>query len=69
MRKASQAAGRPFRNLEDRGVVVFMDYRFSTRYLTRFLPAWIRDRLHTIEDCNGSLEGAVSVFYAPSNSK
>ena len=69
MRKASQAAGRPFRNLDDRGVVVFMDYRFSTRYLTRFLPAWIRDRLHTVEDCGGSLERAVSTFYTTPHSR
>lgn len=69
MRKASQAAGRPFRNLNDRGVVVFMDYRFSTRYLTRFLPAWIRERLRTVEDRSGSLESAVSAFYTASNSK
>jgi len=69
MRKASQVAGRPFRNLDDRGVVVFMDYRFSTRYLTRFLPAWIRDRLEVVEDRSGSLESAVSAFYTASNSK
>jgi DNA excision repair protein ERCC-2 len=69
MRKASQAAGRPFRNLDDRGVVVFMDYRFSTRYLTRFLPAWIRARLRTVEDRSGSLESVVSTFYTTPNSK
>ena len=30
MKKASQAAGRPIRTLDDRGAIVFLDYRFST---------------------------------------
>jgi DNA excision repair protein ERCC-2 len=64
MRKASQAAGRPFRNLDDRGVAVFLDYRYSTRYLSHFLPLWIGQRLKTVEDC--SLEDIVSGFYAKS---
>jgi DNA excision repair protein ERCC-2 len=68
MRKASQAAGRPFRNLDDRGVVVFMDYRFCTKYLTRYLPSWIRERLRSIEDLDGELKSAVSHFYTAQGS-
>jgi len=64
MRRASQAAGRPFRNLDDRGVVVFLDYRFSTRYLRRFLPKWISSRLKTVEDSDGVLEEIILKFYA-----
>ena len=30
MKKASQAAGRPVRTLEDKGAIVFLDYRYST---------------------------------------
>jgi len=63
MRKASQAAGRPFRNLDDRGVVVFMDYRFSTGYVRRFLPAWIKERIHEVDDAPGALERVVRDFY------
>jgi DNA excision repair protein ERCC-2 len=63
MRKASQAAGRPFRNLDDRGVVVFMDYRYSTRYLANLLPEWIRSRLKSVEECE-SLDSAVLNFYS-----
>lgn len=63
MRKASQAAGRPFRNLDDRGVVVFMDYRFASGYLRRFLPQWIRDRLIPVEDTAGSLSSLLTKFY------
>lgn len=63
MRKASQAAGRPFRNLGDRGVVVFMDYRFASPYLRRLLPAWIRERIIVVEDQEGSLSSLISGFY------
>ncbi len=63
MRKASQAAGRPFRNLDDRGVVVFMDYRFSTSYVKRFLPAWIKERIHEVEDDPGALQRVVRDFF------
>jgi len=63
MRKASQAAGRPFRNLDDRGVVVFMDYRFSSGYVRRFLPAWIKERIHEVDDAPGALERVVRDFY------
>lgn len=63
MRKASQAAGRPFRNLDDRGVVVFMDYRYATRYLANFLPQWIRGRIRMVED-GAPLDGIICGFYA-----
>jgi len=62
MRKASQAAGRPFRNLDDRGVVVFLDYRYSTRYLENFLPLWIRERLKVVDEYI-SLENILTDFY------
>ena len=65
MRKASQAAGRPFRNLDDRGAIVFMDYRFATAYLDRFLPSWIRERLHEVEDIEGDLKRIIGEFYMP----
>jgi DNA excision repair protein ERCC-2 len=48
MKKASQAAGRPIRTLEDKGAIVFMDYRFATSYCRSFLPAWINNGLKTL---------------------
>jgi DNA excision repair protein ERCC-2 len=62
MRKASQAAGRPFRNLDDRGVVVFLDYRYSTRYLESFLPRWIRERIKVVDEYI-SLGNILADFY------
>jgi DNA excision repair protein ERCC-2 len=50
MKKASQAAGRPIRTLEDKGAIIFLDYRFATLYCQRFLPSWIRDNLKILSD-------------------
>jgi DNA excision repair protein ERCC-2 len=38
MKKASQAAGRPIRTLEDKAAMIFLDYRFSTPYCRQFFP-------------------------------
>jgi DNA excision repair protein ERCC-2 len=62
MRKASQSAGRPFRNLDDVGAVIFLDYRYSTRFLAAYLPSWIRERLRTVDDGEPIAE-AVGEFY------
>jgi DNA excision repair protein ERCC-2 len=43
MTRAIQAAGRPVRRLDDRGVIVLLDQRFSTPYLSRFIPSWLTD--------------------------
>ncbi|UCF44843.1 MAG: ATP-dependent DNA helicase [Candidatus Bathyarchaeota archaeon] len=48
MKKASQAAGRPVRTLEDRGAIVFLDYRFATNYCRRFLPSWMSNGLKVL---------------------
>lgn len=48
MKKASQAAGRPVRTLEDRGAIVFLDYRFATNYCRRFLPSWMSKGLKVL---------------------
>jgi len=62
MRKASQSAGRPFRNLDDVGAIVFLDYRYSTRFLAAYLPSWIRERVRTVDEGEPIAE-AVAEFY------
>jgi DNA excision repair protein ERCC-2 len=62
MRKASQSAGRPFRNLDDIGAVIFLDYRYSTRFLAAYLPSWIRERVLTVDEGEPIAE-AVAEFY------
>lgn len=48
--RAIQAAGRPVRRLDDRGVIVLLDQRFGTPYLSRFIPSWLSDVIQVIPD-------------------
>jgi DNA excision repair protein ERCC-2 len=63
MKKASQAAGRPIRTLDDRGAIVFLDYRFSTAYCKSFLPSWVTSGMKVLPDKPGLLATAVSDFF------
>ncbi|MGA2386583.1 MAG: helicase C-terminal domain-containing protein [Candidatus Bathyarchaeia archaeon] len=63
MKKASQAAGRPIRTLDDMGAIVFLDYRFSTSYCRSFLPCWITDGMKTLPNEKGVLAQEISGFF------
>jgi len=63
MKKASQAAGRPIRTLEDRGAMTFLDYRFATIYCRRFLPSWIRENLKILPDKSGAITSELRHFF------
>ncbi len=63
LKKASQAAGRPVRTLEDRGAIIFLDYRFATRYCQRFFPLWIRRGIKTLPDEDGSIARELILFF------
>lgn len=63
MKKASQAAGRPIRTLEDKGAMVFLDYRFGAIYCQSFLPSWIRDNLRILPDENGAIAQELIHFF------
>ena len=63
MKKASQAAGRPIRTLEDRAAMVFLDYRFSTAYCQRFLPSWIRGNLKVLPSADGAIAKELDNFF------
>jgi DNA excision repair protein ERCC-2 len=64
MKRAFQAAGRPLRTPDDRAAIVFLDYRFATRYCRGFMPEWIRCRMKTLPDENGLLAQTVRAFFA-----
>ncbi len=64
MKKASQAAGRPIRTLEDRGAIVFMDYRFATSYCRSFLPSWIADGMKVLPNEEGVLAREINEFFS-----
>ena len=63
MKKASQAAGRPIRTLDDRGAIVFLDYRFATNYCRGFLPAWITNGMKTLPNEKDALAREISNFF------
>jgi Rad3-related DNA helicase len=63
MKKASQAAGRPIRTLDDRGAIVFLDYRFSTSYCRSFLPSWISNEMKTLPNEKDVLGNGIRDFF------
>ena len=63
MKKASQAAGRPIRTLNDLGAIVFMDYRFAAPYCRNFLPSWITNNMKTVADKKGELVREINNFF------
>jgi DNA excision repair protein ERCC-2 len=63
LKKASQTAGRPIRTLKDRGAIVFLDYRFATKYCRQFLPAWISRVMKTLPDEDGVIAQELMLFY------
>jgi len=63
MKKASQAAGRPIRTLDDRGAIVFLDFRFATNYCKNFLPSWITNGMKVIPDKKDVLATEISNFF------
>jgi DNA excision repair protein ERCC-2 len=68
MKKASQAAGRPIRTLEDKGAIIFLDYRFSAAYCKSFLPAWVTNGMKILPDKAGVLATEVSNFFRAQSS-
>jgi len=65
MKKASQAAGRPVRTLEDRGAIVFLDYRFSTNYCRNFLPSWVSNEMKVLQPGANILAQEIHKFFNP----
>jgi DNA excision repair protein ERCC-2 len=63
MKKASQAAGRPIRALEDRGAIVFLDYRFATSYCRGFLPSWVTREMKRLPYDDGFLAQEIRSFF------
>ena len=63
LRKSSQAAGRPIRSLNDRGAIVFLDYRMATTHCRKYLPFWIRKNLKILPDEDRILFDTVKQFF------
>jgi len=61
--RASQAAGRPIRSLEDYAVIVLMDYRFIRHYYKKHLPNWLKENLHLVPAESNKLEEKMKEFF------
>jgi DNA excision repair protein ERCC-2 len=63
MTRAIQAAGRPVRRLDDRGVIVLLDQRFATPYLRRFVPSWLDEVVQIMPDNPEEVSMKVKEFF------
>ncbi|MGY5863215.1 MAG: helicase C-terminal domain-containing protein [Candidatus Thorarchaeota archaeon] len=63
MTRAIQAAGRPVRRLDDRGVIVLLDQRFGTPYLNRFIPSWLSEVTELIHNKPETTAHRVESFF------
>ncbi|NLE05718.1 MAG: ATP-dependent DNA helicase [Crenarchaeota archaeon] len=63
MKKASQCAGRPVRTLDDRGAIIFMDYRYASGYCKSFLPAWALRDIKILPPTEGLLAKEIHDFF------
>ena len=61
--KASQAAGRPIRSLEDYAVVIFLDYRFARYYYKKHIPLWLTQNLKVVQPKNDGIYKNVKKFF------
>jgi len=68
MKKASQAAGRPIRTLDDKGAMVFLDHRFASKYCQRFIPVWIRENLRVLREGDGAIRNELQSFFGKCSS-
>ena len=64
IRRASQAAGRPIRSINDRGLIIFLDYRFGQSYTARFLPAWLRQNTRPLMYETGRIAEIAQDFFS-----
>ncbi|MCX8151160.1 MAG: DEAD/DEAH box helicase family protein [Candidatus Bathyarchaeota archaeon] len=63
MKKASQTAGRPIRTLEDKGAIIFLDYRYATNYCRSFLPTWVREGMKLLPAKDNALSCVLRDFF------
>ncbi|MHA1345119.1 MAG: helicase C-terminal domain-containing protein [Candidatus Heimdallarchaeaceae archaeon] len=61
--RASQAAGRPIRSLEDFAVIVLLDYRFARHYYKKHLPNWLKENFHVIQPIEEKIEERLKKFF------
>jgi DNA excision repair protein ERCC-2 len=61
--RASQAAGRPIRSLEDYAVIVLLDYRFARHYYKKHLPNWLKENFHVVQPVKEKISERLKKFF------
>ncbi|MHA1786165.1 MAG: helicase C-terminal domain-containing protein [Candidatus Helarchaeota archaeon] len=61
--KASQAAGRSMRSLDDKSVVVLLDQRYYSPYFNRLLASWLREYMEVLPDVPELLGNKIRDFW------
>ncbi|MHA2252443.1 MAG: helicase C-terminal domain-containing protein, partial [Candidatus Kariarchaeaceae archaeon] len=62
--RASQAAGRPVRGLDDRAFVLLLDFRFAQKSVSDFLPEWLRSAMDVIENSPKLVQQKARLFFS-----
>lgn len=61
--RASQAAGRPIRSLNDYAVVVLADSRYAKYYYRKFLPNWLTQNMRIVPPNKSHIKNLVQKFF------
>ncbi len=64
LRRASQAAGRPIRSINDKGLIILLDYRFGHSYTSKFLPAWLKQNTKLLAYEPGKIAQIAKEFFS-----
>jgi DNA excision repair protein ERCC-2 len=62
--RASQAAGRPVRGLNDRAFIILLDFRFASKKVTDFLPEWLRSSLKIVDNSPDQVQNEATTFFS-----
>lgn len=62
IRKSNQAAGRPIRKLDDRGAIIFLDERFTWKYIKQYLASWVTDTMQIVPNEKGVIAAHLRKF-------
>lgn len=61
--RASQAAGRPVRSLDDRAFILLMDHRYAWSSVKNLLPVWLQENLDIIENDTSLIAKKANSFF------
>jgi DNA excision repair protein ERCC-2 len=61
VQRANQASGRPIRKIQDKGAIIFMDWRFEQK--AKWISEWIRKEIEIIPDKPNALLQNLNSFW------